>query len=138
MPIVNGKISPLVPMEVPQGDQHFLEDEGFQSDTFLLVKATARFKGGGLGDGVKFFVPFGAIPMGRATPLPCVPQGGLNGFLNLRWQFPHDRPLPTERDGCRHCRKKKSPRQEEAANRFLDVRYNHKAFRWEKSSEAGA
>jgi len=33
---------------------------------------------------------------------------------------------------------KKSPRQEEAANRFLDVRYNHKAFRWEKSSEAGA
>jgi hypothetical protein len=26
----------------------------------------------------------------------------------------------------------KIPRQEEAANRFPDVRYNHKAFRWEK------
>jgi hypothetical protein len=29
MPIVNGKISPIVPMQVPQGDQYLLEDEGF-------------------------------------------------------------------------------------------------------------
>jgi hypothetical protein len=28
----------------------------------LFVKATTRFKGSGFGDGVKFFLPFVAIP----------------------------------------------------------------------------
>ena len=52
-------------MKIPKGCQDLLEDENLQGDIFSPVKAKRSLKGGGLGDGVKFFLPFIAIPVGR-------------------------------------------------------------------------
>jgi hypothetical protein len=41
-------------------------------------------------------------------------------------------PVPSPPKGMAAAIVAKIPRQEEAANRFPDVRYNHKAFRREK------
>jgi hypothetical protein len=97
----------------------------------LLVKVTARFKGSGAGDGVKFLVPFIAIPVGRAAPFSCLAKGGLKGLLCFfEAVCPYLSASLCVAMVVTIVTKKLPSRG--AANCFLSVRYNHKAFRREK------
>jgi hypothetical protein len=99
----------------------------------LLVKVKASLKGSGLGDSVKFFLPFIAIPVGRATPFSCLAKGGLKGLLCF---FEAVCPCLSASLWVGMVvtivAKKRVAVKVGAANRFPDVRYNHKAFRREK------